>query len=151
MPAMAVRGAGLVEGRSICGAGSEWIVAVSANVTFNLCLQECCLFFVRADDEDGVISGDGAYDFGPIFVIDSGGDGLRASGGGHKDEEVNGLTDFQAEALEDFANLRERVLIRVSVRGERVAFRTLVQAKFVDVAGQGGLRDVKSATCEFAA
>ena len=64
-------------------------VAELAKITFDSGLQESCLFLVGADDEDGVVSGDGADDFGPVFVVDACGDGLRASGGGDEDEEVH--------------------------------------------------------------
>ena len=47
----------------------------------------CCLLLVGADDEDGVVAGDGADDLGPVFIVDAGGDGLGASGGGDEDEE----------------------------------------------------------------
>ena len=54
------------------------------------------MFFVGADDEDVVVSSDGADNFGPVFVVDAGGDGLSASGGRNEDEEVHGLADFEA-------------------------------------------------------
>ena len=92
-----------------------------AKVVFDSRLQQVCLFFVRADDEDGVVSGDGAYDLGPVLVVDSGGDGLGASGGGDEDEEVDGLTDFEAEAFENLSDSGERVLVGVVAVGERVA------------------------------
>ncbi len=60
------------------------------------------LFFVGADDEDGVVAGDGADHFGPVFVVDASGHGLRASGGGHDDEQVLRLAGFKAEAAQEF-------------------------------------------------
>ena len=77
----------------------EMFSAVLAKVAFDSCLEETCLFFVGTDDEDGVVSGDGSYDLGPVLVVDARGDGLSASGGGDEDEEVDGLTDFETETL----------------------------------------------------
>ena len=37
---------------------------------------------VRADDEDGVVAGDGADDLVPLFRVERGGDGLSAAHGG---------------------------------------------------------------------
>jgi len=89
------------------------MVAELAKISFNSCLQEAGLFFIGADDEDGVISCDGAHNFGPVFVVDSGGDGLGASGGGHKDKEIDGLTDFEAKAFKNLANSGQAVLVGV--------------------------------------
>src|ERR1700727_645390 len=106
MPAMAVRGAVVREAGS-----STFVVAVLAKIAFDSCLQETCLFFVGTDDEDRVVAGDGSYDFGPILVIDSGSDRLGASGGCDEEDEIDCLTDLEAEAFEDFANSRERVFV----------------------------------------
>jgi len=76
-----------------------FVVAVSAKVAFDSSLQVTCLLFVRADDEDGVVAGDGSYNLWPVLVVDARGDGLSASGGGDEDEEVDGLTDFETETL----------------------------------------------------
>ena len=98
-----------------------FVVAVSAKVAFDSSLQVTCLLFVRADDEDGVVAGDGAYYFWPVFIVDSGGDGLSASGGGDEDEKVNGLTNFEAKAFEDLADSGESVFVGVVSVGKRVA------------------------------
>src|SRR5271154_6544950 len=103
MPTMAVRGAVVCE----VGCSSTFVIAVLAKIAFDSCLQETCLFFVWTDDEDCVVACDGSYDFGPVLVVDAGGDGLGASGGRDEDEEIDGLTDLEAEAFEDFTNSRE--------------------------------------------
>ena len=48
-----------------------------------------CLLCVRADDEHGVVAGDGADDLRPVLVVDAGGYGLSAAGGGDQDEQVH--------------------------------------------------------------
>ena len=89
----------------------EGIWVALAKVSFDACFQCARLFFVGADDEDGVVSGDAADDFGPVFVVDPGGNGLGASGGGDEDEEVECLADFEAEAFEDFTDAGERIFV----------------------------------------
>lgn len=92
------------------------------------------MFFVGTDDEDGVVAGDGAYDFGPIFIVDSCGDGLGAAGGGYEYEEVHGLPDFEAEAFEDFANSRERVFVRVGACRKGITGGAFIQTQFMNIA-----------------
>ena len=104
---MAVRGA--VAREVVCS--STFVVAVLAKIAFDSCLQETCLFFVGTDDEDRVVAGDGSYDFGPVLVVDASSDRLGASGSRDEDEEVDCLTDLEAEAFENFANSRESVFL----------------------------------------
>ena len=104
----------------------ERFSAVLAKVAFDSCLQQVCLFLVRTDDEDSVVACNGAYDLGPVLVVDTGGDGLSASGGGDEDEEVDGLTDFESEAFEDFPDSGECVLVGVVAVGEGVAVRSFI-------------------------
>ena len=96
-----MRGAALVGCVAVCSAE---MVAALAKISFQSVFERGCLFFVRADDEDVVVSGDGAYDLGPVFVVDAGGDGLGASGGSDEDEEIHGLAHFKAKALEDLVD-----------------------------------------------
>ncbi len=74
---------------------------------------------VGADDEDGVVAGEGADDFGPLFVVERGGDGLGSADGGEDDEEVLGLADLEAEVLEDVADLGELFFLSGVGRGAR--------------------------------
>jgi hypothetical protein len=94
-------------------------------------------------------SGDGTDNFGPIFVVDACGDGLGASGGSDEDEEIHGLADFKAEALEKFVDSGQGIGVRVAVCGERVSGGAFAEAEFVDIAREGCLGDVKAASCEF--
>jgi hypothetical protein len=82
------------------------MVAELAKISFNSGLQEACPIFVGADDENGVVSGDCADDLRPVFIVDSGSDGLGASSGRDQDEQVHGLSYFKAEAFEDLSYSR---------------------------------------------
>src|SRR5271154_6033882 len=117
---MAAWGAALGARLTVCSAG---IVAALAKVSFQSVFESSCLFFVGADDEDVVVSGDGADNFGPVFVVDAGSDGLGASGGRDEDEEIHGLADFKAEALEKLVDPRQGVGVGVTVCGKRISGR----------------------------
>ena len=92
------------------------------------------MFFVGADDEDGVVPGDGAYDFRPVFIVDSCGDGLSAAGGCYEYKEVHGLPDFETEAFEDFPDSGERVFVGVGACGKRVTGGAFIQTQFMNIA-----------------
>ncbi len=107
MPATAVRGAVarvlLVResARSI-----EFIIIELAKISFDSSFQEVCLFLIGTDDEDGVISSDCAYNLRPVFVVDSGCDGLSASGCCYQHKEVHCLPHFKPKALEHLTYFR---------------------------------------------
>ena len=108
---------------------------------------------VCADDEDGVVAGYGAEDFGPFFVIDAGGDGMGCTTPSQEHQEVSGLTKLDAEAGEHVGDGREVVRdggCAVAFR-EGVASGSLEQAHFADVAGEGGLGGLDAPLGEFAA
>src|ERR1700744_402297 len=117
-----------------------------AKVTFDSSFQEGRLFFIGADDEDGIVSCDGAYDFGPVFVVDSCRDGLSASGCGYHDEQIHRLAHFETKTFKDLTYSRQRVAIGVRACGKGVALRPFVQPQFVYVTGQGCLGHVTAAT-----
>jgi hypothetical protein len=143
---MAVRGAALVGCVAVCSAG---MVAALAKVPFQSVFESGRLFFVGADDEDVVVSGDRTYYFWPVFVVDAGSDGLGASSGRDEDEEVHRLADFEAEALEKFVDSGQGIGVGFSIRWQGIAGRAFVQAKLVDVARKSRLSDVKAAPCKF--
>src|SRR5665213_2426239 len=107
---------------------------------------------VLADDEDGVVAGDRADDFGPLFVVDGGSDGLRAAGAGDDDDEVERLAGFEAEVLQDLVDGGLVVFVSaVAVVGERVAIGAFGEFELVHVARKRGLGDVVALGGEFAA
>src|SRR5271163_676906 len=107
MPAMAVRGAEITAS-PVCGlvCSTELIVAELAKVSFNSSLQQICLFLIGADDEDGVVSRDCANDLRPVFIVDSGGDGLGASGCCYQDEQIDCLSYFKTKTFKQFTDSR---------------------------------------------
>ena len=126
--------------------------AESGNVSLDPLLDRESFAGVFADDEDGVVACDGAYDFRPLFVIDCGGDGLGSAGAGDDDDEICGLAGLEAEILQNLMNRRlVVVLIFVATAGEDVAVGAFGEPQFVDVAGEGGLSDVVALGGEFAA
>src|SRR3981189_3657576 len=143
---MAVRGAlpgaPLVR-ESACSIG--FIVIELAKISFNSGFQQICLFLVRADNKDGVISSDGAYDLRPIFVIDSGCDGLSASGRGHQNQEIHCLSHFKTETFQNFTYSRQRVVVAIRSRGKGVAFRSLVRPRLASSPGHRCLSYMKPA------
>src|SRR6516164_8991531 len=46
-----------------------------------------------ADDEDGVVAGDGAEDLGPLLGVEGDADGLRAAGEGVEHDELADAAD----------------------------------------------------------
>src|SRR5882757_11503507 len=78
-----------------------FIVTELAKISFNSSFQQICLFLVRADNKNGVISGDGAYDLWPVFVVDSSCDGLSASCRCHQNQEIHCLSYFKTEAFQN--------------------------------------------------
>ncbi len=106
---------------------TEGVSAELAKVSFNSCLQQTCLFFIGADDEDRVVACDGAYDLRPVFVVDSCRDGLSASGGRDQDEQIHRLAHFETKTFEDFTDSRQGVVIVVLSCGQRVAVRAFVK------------------------
>jgi hypothetical protein len=112
-----------------------------------------CESFARvcADHQDGVVAGDGADDFGPLFVVDGGGDGLRAAGAGDDDDQVFGLTGFEAEVLQHLVDGGLVIVLFVAVAGEDVTVRALGELELVHVARERGLRDVVTLAGEFIA
>ena len=116
---------------AVCSAG---MVAALAKITFQSVFESGCLFFVGADDENVVVSGDGAHDLGPVFIVDAGCDWLGASSGGDEDEEIHGLPDLKAEALEELADSGEGIGVGFTIGWQRISGRAFVEAKLVDVA-----------------
>jgi len=105
---------------------------------------------VGADDEDGVVAGDGADNFFPLFVVHCGSDRLRAAHGGEDDEEVLGLTNFEAEVFEHVGDGREIVFLFIA-DGKGVAGGAFHEFELADVARKCGLGDVDSFASELAA
>ena len=145
---MAAWGAALGARVAVCSAG---MVAALAKVSFQSVFESSCLFFVRTDDEDVVVSGDGAHNFGPVFVVDTGGNGLGASGGRNENEEVHGLADFKAEALEKLVDSGQGVGVGFTIGRKRITGGAFVEAELVNVTGECGLSDVKASPCKFLA
>jgi sirohydrochlorin ferrochelatase len=107
---------------------------------------------VGADDEDGVVSGDGADDFVELFVVERGGDGLGSAHGGDEDEQVLGLADFEGEVLQDSGDFRQVVFVfGRAFGGKSVAGGTFEEVEFADVARERGLGDVNAPGGELAA
>lgn len=126
--------------------------AESGNVGLDPLLDREGFAGIFADDEDGVVAGDGAYDFRPLFVIDCGGDGLGSAGAGDDDDEVCGLAGLEAEILQNLMDCRLIVvLFVVAAAREDVAAGAFGEPQFVNVAGEGGLSDVIALGGEFAA
>ena len=70
-------------------------------------LQDARLPDVRADNEHGIVTRDGADDFRPALLIDAGGHRLRASGNGQQDQQVAGGANLLAEAGEQLGDARQ--------------------------------------------
>src|SRR5260370_12718645 len=79
-----------------------FMVTELAKISFNSSFQQICLFLIRADNKNGVISSDGAHNLRPVFVVDSGCDGLSTSGRCYKNQEVHCLSHFETKAFQHF-------------------------------------------------
>src|SRR5580704_164123 len=98
---MAVRGALAGALRIRESARSIGLVIIeSAKISFDSGFQQICLFLIGADNKDGVISSDGAYNLRPVFVVDSGCDRLSASSRCHKNQEIHRLSHFKTKTLQ---------------------------------------------------
>src|SRR6267378_7675108 len=100
---MAVRGtpAGALLVRA-SGRSIGCIVTELAKISFNSSLQQICLFLIRADNKDSVIASDGAYDLRPVFVVDSGCNGLSTSSRCYKNQKIHCLPYFKTKAFQNF-------------------------------------------------
>src|ERR1700681_1722665 len=109
-PAMAVRSG---RGKPLEWEGSVSVRGVrrSTNVAFNPRFERAGLPFVRADDEDGIVAGDGADDLRPVFIVYRCGDGLGGAGGGDKDEQVGGLAGFKSEAAKHLTDAGALIVV----------------------------------------
>src|SRR5882757_7557812 len=126
-------------------------MVMSANQLFHSKFERARLLLIGADDEDGVVSGDGADDLGPVLVVDTGGDGLRAAGAGDEHEQVGSLADLEAEAREHIADAGQVVLLGDSGGWQGVAGGAFGELELMDVAGERRLCDVESTLRESAA
>src|SRR5258705_11782999 len=111
------------------------IVTELAKISFNSSLQQICLFLIRADNKDGVISSDGAYNLRPVFVVDSGCDWLSASSRCYKNQEIHRLSHFETKAFQNLTYSRQRVFVVIGSCGKGVAFRSFFQAQLMNIAG----------------
>jgi len=72
---------------------------------------------VGGDDQDGVVSGDGADDFGPALVVEGDGDGVGVAGRGFEDHLVlraqHVAQEFGGQLLPDSLAARESRLVRL--------------------------------------
>jgi hypothetical protein len=109
------------------------------------------LGYVGADDEDGVVSGDGADDLGPALVVDAGGYGGGSSGAGDEDDEVESLFGFEGEVLKDVLDVEGVYGYGGLLLGEAISARPFGEVELAHVAREGGLRDVEAAAGELEA
>src|SRR5258708_2985174 len=99
---MAVRGA--LAGASLVRESDRstgFIVNELAKISFNSSFQQICLFLIGADNKNGVITSDSAYDLRPVFVVGSGCDGLSGSSRRHKNQEIHCLSYFKTKAFQN--------------------------------------------------
>jgi hypothetical protein len=119
--------------------------------------DSACMANVGADDEHGVVAGDGADDLGPSGVVERGGDRLGSAHDGADDHLIHGLANAQAEALDHLLDGGWAVVFHscgvsigaVAVR-KRVAAGAFGEAQLVDVARKRGLGNGKAATAQLA-
>jgi hypothetical protein len=135
-----------------CLTGLAEVLSCSANEVLDPGAEVSGALFIGADDEHGVVSGDGADDLRPVFVVDSGGDGLCAAGGGDDDDEIESLACFKAEAAQEVAQAGALLFAAAVGRGsDGVPGRPFIEIECVKVAGERGLGDMKTARGELLA
>src|SRR6266851_2587961 len=124
----------------------------AAHQRFDPFLERLSGFFVGSDDQDGVVAGDGAGGFRKFGSIDSGGEGLRASGRRFQDEQIYRGANVQKELAERASQRRQAVVGFLRQRGGgAVAFLGFDEAKFLEIAGKRGLRNAQFLRGEAAA
>src|ERR1019366_3152802 len=95
---------------------------------------------VLANDEDGVVSCEGADHFGPFFIVQSNGDGTGVAWRGLEHYLVLG----QPDVLQEFSGeSRELEVGGIAVKVP-VTFTGLDETEFPHVAGKGHLRGVEA-------
>ena len=103
-----------------------------------------------ADDEHGVVAGDGAEDLGPFLGVQGDADGLGAAGEGVEHDELADAADLGVEVREQG---RERGAVVGGGAGELIARRAAGprdagDAHLAQVAGERGLGDRPAALLE---
>src|SRR6185312_3484005 len=128
------------------------VVYCLGNVGLDTMLDGKRLARVLADDEDGVIAGDGADHLGPLFVIDGGSHRLRTAGAGNDDDEVERLAGFEAKVLQHLVDRGLVILVFVvAVVGKRISVGAFGELELVHITRKRGLGDVVTLGGEFAA
>jgi hypothetical protein len=105
---------------------------------------------VAEHEQDGVVAGDAAEDFGPLLPVECFGDRLSAAGEGLDDEEVAG--PFGADEESGQEPVQRRLVVecfgRERVVETAVGGGDLDESQLADIARERGLGDVEAATVQ---
>ena len=124
-------------------------VRALGNVSLYSGAESFSLVGVGADDEHGVVAGDGADDFVPLLLIECCGNRLRTAQSGQHDEEVLCLADLQTEVFEYVLD-RGQIVFFFKACGKGVAAGALHELQLADIARERGLGYMDSFAGELA-
>ncbi len=113
-------------------------------------LQGLAALAVGSNDEDGVVTGDGAGDFGKFCAVDGGGEGLCPARRSLKDEKIFRRTNIEEELAES-ASKRRHGGVFGKQRGRTIAFAGLNELELMKIARERGLGNAHALLREAAA
>src|SRR5579884_2163079 len=111
---------------------------------FDFVLEAFARLLVGSDDENGVVSGDGAGDLGKFGGVGGGGKRLGAARGRFENKKVFGGTDIQKKFGERAGKGRQRRSLFGQSGGGLVAFGSFDELQLLQIAGKGGLGDAEA-------
>src|SRR5258705_6573528 len=117
----------------------QWVRVSSFQQGFDLVLEGGASSFVRRNDENGVISRDGASNFRKFRRIHGGSEGLRATGRRFENEKILSRTNVKQELAKRTGERWKRSGLFRKSRLLLVAFASLYELELLKVPGKCGL------------
>jgi hypothetical protein len=109
-------------------------------VRLDFFLERFAALAVGGDDQNGVVTGNGAGDLGKFCTVNGGGKGLRAARRSFENEEILRWADIEEKFTKRASEGRKRgALLRQHNGGRAIAFPGFDQLEFLEIAGERGL------------
>lgn len=109
--------------------------------------QAARMFLILTDDQDRIIPGNRAQDLWDAFVIECGGHWLRTSRSCSQNQLIHCLPDGEPKVRKDVIE-RRQIVVRSCPVWKSISLGTFEQPQIVDVAREGRLRHIETATLQ---
>src|SRR5579871_592694 len=104
-----------------------------------------CLVFIGTNNQNSVVTGNRAYKFRPIRLVESRGDGLRAADDRFHDQKILRATDIEYELAHQPGDRGQRHADAVVALRRGISSGSLREVEVANVARQGRLSHTESA------